>query len=423
MSERIVMLSVGSRGDLQPYVALGKGLIRAGYRVCLATHPPYRSFVERHGLEFAPLEGDPPRIIQDERAKAWLESGRNLFAAMRRMQSLFRDLYHQMFVDIWHACQGADAVIYAPLAMPAYFAAEKLGIPHIAAPLIPLGRSREYPSISFPRTLPRWLNPISHTLSEQIFWQAIRRPFNRAIQEVLGMSPLPLWGPYRRLYGESLPFLYGFSAHVFPRPADWPAHHHITGYWFLDHDPDWQPPADLVDFLEAGPPPVYVGFGSMVGRDPERTAEIVLAALRRSDQRGVLLRGWGGLQATDLPDDVIMVSDVPHDWLFPRMAAVVHHGGAGTTAAGLRAGVPTVVVPFFVDQPFWGERVHALGVGPRPILQKKLTVARLTEAIRQAVNDLAVRDRAAALGRRIRQEDGVKTAVRCVQSLLDELAT
>jgi UDP:flavonoid glycosyltransferase YjiC (YdhE family) len=166
-----------------------------------------------------------------------------------------------------------------------------------------------------------------------------------------------------------------------------------------------------VDFLQSGPPPVYIGFGSMAGRDPERRAEIALEALKRSGQRGVLLTGWGGLQPRDLPDDVYAVDSVPHDWLFPQMAAVVHHGGAGTTAAGLRAGTPTVIVPFFGDQPFWGRRVAELGVGPAPIPQKQLSVERLAAAIRTAAGDPAMRARAQELGRRIRQEDGVARAV------------
>jgi UDP:flavonoid glycosyltransferase YjiC (YdhE family) len=185
----------------------------------------------------------------------------------------------------------------------------------------------------------------------------------------------------------------------------------VTGYWFLDRPDDWRPPAALVDFLADGRPPIYVGFGSMAPADAERLTALALDALARADQRAVLLAGWAGLGRTAASDRVLVVDAVPHDWLFPRVAAVVHHGGAGTTAAGLRAGVPAVVVPFFADQPFWGERVWRLGVGARPIQRKALTTEQLAAAIRHVVADRPTRERAAALGERVRAEDGVWTAV------------
>jgi len=213
--------------------------------------------------------------------------------------------------------------------------------------------------------------------------------------------------------------LYCYSPAVVPRPPDWSEHAHVTGYWFLDHLPDWQPPHDLVDFLESGPPPVYVGFGSMTSRDPEKTSRIVLDALRQSGQRGVIATGWGGLSQSGLPGEVFVTEAVPHDWLFPRMAAVAHHGGAGTTGAGLRAGVPSIIIPVTDDQPFWGRRVNALGAGPAPIPRKRLTAERLAHAISVAVTDDSIRKRAAELGETIRAEDGVGNAVRIFNQMID----
>jgi UDP:flavonoid glycosyltransferase YjiC (YdhE family) len=212
--------------------------------------------------------------------------------------------------------------------------------------------------------------------------------------------------------------LYCYSPAVVPKPPDWGEHAHVTGYWFLDHPPDWQPPADLVDFLESGPPPIYVGLGSISSRDPEKTSRIVLDSLRQAGQRGVIATGWGGLSQSDLPDEVFVTEAVPHDWLFPRMAAVVHHGGAGTTGAGLRASVPSIIVPVSNDQPFWGRRVKALGAGPAPIPRKRLTADRLAHAICVAVTDEAIRKRAAELGETIRAEDGVANAVRIINQTL-----
>ncbi len=210
----------------------------------------------------------------------------------------------------------------------------------------------------------------------------------------------------------------GYSPLVLPPPADWPEWVHVTGYWFLDAPHSWQPPAALLDFLEAGPPPVYIGFGSMTNRQAEEAIGIALKALERAKQRGIIATGWGALSNATLPGSIFKIEDVPHDWLFPRVAAVVHHAGCGTTGAGLRAGVPTVPVPFIADQPFWAERVHRLGVATRPIPRKRLTAENLAAAITTAVTDPSLRACAADLGARIRAEDGVGNAVQVVQQTL-----
>jgi UDP:flavonoid glycosyltransferase YjiC (YdhE family) len=248
-------------------------------------------------------------------------------------------------------------------------------------------------------------------------WQGFRSADKLMRRDVLQLPPAPFWGPSYDIDGRLLPILYGFSPSVIPQPPDWDDRIHITGYWFLDQDDGWTPPQSLIDFLQSGPPPVYVGFGSMSTRDPESATRLVLQALAQSNQRGIILSGWGGLHSADLPPSVLMVDSVPFSWLFPRLAGVVHHGGAGTTAAGLRAGVPSLVIPFFGDQPFWGQRVFELGVGPAPIPLRQLTVDRLSEAIHSMVNDPAIRQRASQLGLKIRAEDGVARAVAVLQQL------
>ena len=204
-----------------------------------------------------------------------------------------------------------------------------------------------------------------------------------------------------------------------PRPPDWPEHVRISGSWFLDGEETWAPSAELAGFLDAGPPPVYVGFGSMSGQAPGQLVDTVVEALRRTGRRGLLATGWGGLRPGDLPASVHVVDEAPHDWLFPRMEAVVHHGGAGTTAAGLRAGRPTVVCPFSMDQPFWGRRVHEAGAGPQPVFQKHLTAPALATAIREATETPSIQRAAEALGRRIRSENGVQRAVDLIEQEAD----
>jgi sterol 3beta-glucosyltransferase len=223
--------------------------------------------------------------------------------------------------------------------------------------------------------------------------------------------------------GSPVPILYPYSPSLLPVPNDFPLHVHVTGYWFLDRSPVWQAEPDLLRFLEAGPAPVYIGFGSMGARGAQKRGEIALEALELSGQRGLLARGWGGLEASDLPRNVFMLDNAPHDWLFPQVAAVVHHGGAGTTAAGLRAGRPAVVCPFMADQPFWGELVYRQGVGPKPVPQLRLTADRLAEAIITAVSDESMISNARELGEKIRVEDGVARAVEIIDKILHQPAS
>jgi sterol 3beta-glucosyltransferase len=245
--------------------------------------------------------------------------------------------------------------------------------------------------------------------------QAFRSADNKARAQVLQVKTASFWGPFISLQKQKVPVLYGYSAQVLPHPEDWDVSQHVTGYWFLEPPTAWEPPKDLVHFLNAGPPPVYIGFGSMSSKKSEATADLVLQALARTGLRGVMYAGWGGLKKEQLPETVFMSDSIPHTWLFPRMAAVVHHGGVGTTAAGLAAGIPSIITPFFADQPFWGKQVYELGVGPKPIPHKRLTVDKLTEALDRVITDIEMRKKAATLGECIRAENGIVKAVNIIE--------
>jgi UDP:flavonoid glycosyltransferase YjiC (YdhE family) len=246
-------------------------------------------------------------------------------------------------------------------------------------------------------------------LFEPFRWRLMGKSNNQFRQDTLGLP--------RQRYRDNLHCLQrmlvvqGFSTHVVTPPDDWPANLHTTGYWYLDEETEWQPPQELVDFLAAGDPPVYVGFGSMTGPDPRATTTIVVEAITHSEQRAVLLSGWTGMGGIDLPPSIYLLDAAPHSWLFPRMRAIVHHGGAGTTAESLRVGVPAVIVPHLADQPFWGARVADLGVGPPPIKFKKLTAGNLAAAIRQVTSNRAMQERAAELGAKLRAEDGTGACI------------
>jgi sterol 3beta-glucosyltransferase len=413
----IALISYGSRGDVQPYLALARALGHIGHRARLVAPPNFASLAEGYAVELRPVGVDLQAHLSG-RIKALRESGkaiRSLRTLRDELLSILDDVAH----DTWRACQGAELVIGVSAA--SYSIAEKLGVPFIEALMQPVSPTRAFPS----PVAPRWLqlggtaNWLTHIACEQAFWQLFRANTNRMRAQVLDLPPYPLAGPLRHLRDDGLLRLCAYSAYVVPRPADWPDNHQVTGYWFLPAPAGWQPSQELRAFLAAGPPPVYVGFGSMLGGDPQRTTALVIEALARSGQRGILAGGWGALDDTARDSErVCFVDSVPHHWLFPQMAAIVHHGGAGTTGAALRSGVPSVVVPFGFDQAFWGQRVAALGVGPQPIPRPKLTAARLADAIAQTAHDAQMHERAARLGAQIQAEHGTAQAIDHIHRVL-----
>ncbi len=413
---QITIIAGGSRGDVQPYVALGKGLKEAGHTVRILSTDDFHELVTDYGLEFFSTGGNAQAVAQ--RLQVLVEQGKTLkiFSEMRHASEKQAIQTAEMGLV---ACQGSDLILGGLSGLFSGQAlSEKLDIPLLLAYLVPLTPTSDFPSPLTPlpqSSLTRWLNKPSHRLALQIMWQSFRSADNKERTEVLHMPSSSFWGPFTSLKRQKQPVLYGYSSHVLPHPRDWDDSQHVTGYWFLEPPQGWEPPADLLHFLQSGPPPVYIGFGSMTGSKPEETADLALEALARTGQRGVFYEGWGGLKKGQLPETVFMTGSIPHTWLFPRMAAVVHHGGAGTTAAGLASGVPSIVVPFFADQPFWGQRVYELGVGPKPIPHKRLTVDNLTKAIERAVTDVEMRKNAASLGAHIRAENGIAQAVAIIE--------
>jgi sterol 3beta-glucosyltransferase len=409
----ILISTFGTQGDIQPFIALGNGLMAAGHTVTVCTSEDYRALVETHGLGYAFMDNALLHL-----SRAVLDGQGNTVALMRQMGPAMQ----RTIEDEWRAAQaiGPDVIVYHPKMLGSYHIAEKLGIPLLMAIPLPCytpTRAFPHPFLATLR-LGGWFNRLSYPivgLSSAMFIGMTNRFRTRA----LGLPPQRrLADLLVRADGSPIPILYPYSPALLPVPADFPQHVHVTGAWFLERPAAWRPDAALERFLDAGPPPVYVGFGSMSGKQAAGRARIVLEALAETEQRGLLARGWGGLEAAELPDTVHVIDTVPHDWLFPRMAAVVHHGGAGTTAAGLRAGKPTVICPFLGDQGFWGMLVHARGVGPQPIPQRRLTVPRLAAAISAAVHDPGMEQRAAELGVQLQMEYGVAKAVALIERVM-----
>ena len=417
---RIAIIAPGSRGDVEPYIALGKGLKKANNTVRLITHRNFESLVSSYGLDFWSIESNVQDFAQSAEMSEGLEKG-NFLKVLSQMKKEAERLAICVAETGLSACKDMDIIVAGIGGLFVGFSlAEKFDIPFVQAYYIPFTPTRGFPSFLFHR-LPQGfsgvLNRLSYHIMRQIIWQSFRSTDKLTRKKVLNLSGPSFWGPYKNNRLNQNPILYGLSPSVIPPPADWGSSTHITGYWYLESPDDWTPSKELIDFIDSGTPPIYIGFGSMSSRNPQEVANLVVKALELSKQRGIMLSGWGGLQKADLPESVFMVDSVPFSWLFPRVGAVVHHGGAGTTAFGLRAGIPSIIVPFFADQPFWGHLVAKLGVGPKPIPRKKLTAKRLSNAIDLAIADQMMRQHAADLGSKIQAEDGIQRAVKIIQQI------
>ncbi|BBD63191.1 putative glycosyl transferase, family 28 (plasmid) [Nostoc sp. HK-01] len=401
---------------MQPYCALAIGLKRAGHEVTVAANENFESFVRQFDLEFAPIAGNSQELLQSKK-------GMRLIAGEKVPMVSDKLLLQQMQSAI-AACQGTEVIIYTPQTNWGYHIAEKLGAPCFMASVLPLTPTGTFGFLRFARTtknpLKKIINYTSYFIAELLYWQKYRQLINSFRTETLKLPPLPFLGSrFRRKTPANvarIPVLYGFSSHVIPKPRDWPAWAYLTGFWFIDRADEYedQAPDELLDFLGFKQAPLCFGFGSMTMPNPEYLTYYIVEALKKTHQGGIILSGWGNVGRIVNPKDsrrVFTINDVPHDWLLPQVKAMVHHGGAGTTAAVLRAGIPSVTVPFFADQPIWGQKLAQLGVSPKPIPYKEVSEKTLAAVIEVVLGDESMRLKAQELGEKIRGEDGVANAV------------
>ena len=412
----VVMLASGTRGDVQPFLALALGLRRAGIDSLIAAAPRYRTLVESRGVSFAPLEGNPSDLMAASGSMAATVSGGALkgIASTARFLRAAQSEYTRMLESGAAACKGARAILAGLPSTWGISIAEAFRIPCVLCMVQPFGRTRAFPSALLPvrASLGDGYNMLSYRIIEQAMWLPWRRITNAWRRQTLGLPSLPGAGPWRRIYDSGFACLYGFSPAVVPAPVDWPPGHVVTGYWFLEEDPGWKPRPVLEQFLSAGSPPLYVGFGSMGLNHDWKVLRVVEAALELSGLRAIVSSvGNSPSLRPDGSPRMIFEEEVPHAWLFPRVAAVMHHGGAGTTAECLRAGIPSLIFPGAADQYFWAERIARLGAGPRPVARGDLTPARLSKLFMRAAADREMRERARLLGEKIRAENGVARAV------------
>ncbi|GAD97150.1 sterol glucosyltransferase [Paecilomyces variotii No. 5] len=415
----IVIQIVGSRGDVQPFIALGQELRRYGHRVRLATHGVFESWIKQTGLEFFSIGGNPKELM------AYMVKNPGLIPQMKNINvkdiQKKRQMIAEMLDGCWMSCIEddpttkvpfvADAIIANPPSFAHIHCAQALGIPVHLMFTMPWTNTREVPhplaNVKSSKTTPTVANYLSYSIVEWLTWQGLSDIVDD-FRARLDLEPVPTNEGPSLLDTLKIPFTYCWSPALMRKPQDWPHHIDVCGFFFREV-PDFQPPPDLVDFIQRGPKPIYIGFGSIVVKDPQKFTATVLQAIRQAGVRAVVSRGWNSLDG-DSSADIFYLDECPHEWLFQHVAAVVHHGGAGTTACGLRYGRPTAIVPFFGDQPFWGRLVATAGAGPAPIPYRSLNSHNLSEAIRLCLRPEITRA-AEAISDKMGQESGVQAAV------------
>ncbi|HXI91318.1 MAG TPA: glycosyltransferase [Blastocatellia bacterium] len=415
------MIAFGTRGDVQPAVALGKELKAKGHSVRILAGANFKDWIERHGLEAFASKIDIQSVMESDLGRDWIEKGGNPLMQMRTIKKLTDQTGWQSMIDAWAACRDAE-VIFSSFTSDIYALsiAEKLRVPIISIPLQPALFPTRSGAATMNAPLPGRKSIINYCFGrlflEPFNWRLSGKMVNRFRREVLSLQPHTR-AEYLAVK-RSLFTVQAFSRHIVPHADDWPSTIRTTGFWFLEEQNGWQPPRGLIEFLDAGEPPICIGFGSMVGHNIEQVTRNVIDGVRESGRRAVLLSGWAGIGNVEPGDRIYRLEAAPHEWLYPRVAAAVHHGGAGSTAASLRAGLPTVIVPHLGDQSFWGQRVYALGAGPKPISRNKLTAPALASAIRAATTSHDMKRRAGDLGTKIRAEDGIGEAVDAIEQYL-----
>ncbi|KAE9380497.1 glycosyltransferase family 1 protein [Stipitochalara longipes BDJ] len=431
----IVVMVIGSRGDIQPFLKLGKNLKEYGHKVRIATHPAFKDFVQKDsGLEFFSVGGDPAELM------AFMVKNPGMIPTMETLKKgevgRRRDQMAEMFEGFWRACINAtddekdvsnlkmmgakapfiaDAIIANPPSFAHIHCAERLGIPLHLMFTFPYTPTQAFPhplaNIKKSNVDPGYANFMSYPLVEMMTWQGLGDLVNNFRVKTLGLEPVStLWAP-GQLYRLKVPYTYLWSPGLVPKPKDWGPEIDIAGFVFLDLASSFEPPEELSRFLDAGEPPVYIGFGSIVVDDPDKFTKMIFEAVKKAGVRALVSKGWGGLGDDNVPENIYMLENTPHDWLFPKVSAVVHHGGAGTTAIGLKCGKPTFIVPFFGDQQFWGSMIGEAGAGAKPVPYKSLTADKLAEGIKQLLTSEAQKA-AEKIARDIEAEgDGAKNAV------------
>lgn len=406
------MFCIGSTGDVRPYILLGRELKQRGHTITLASFQPFEDMVRAEGLAFFALSGDVVSMMN-----SIMKPGVVGISYIREMEKVIRTIAPSLLNDLLRAGENADAMICTFFGSAFYSVAEKYHIPCIQTHYFPMDPNPAAPISSAPMLhLGKVWNRLSYKIGYLLI-SLLEKRYLTSWRKENGMELRRLHTrPDYHINGHTVPVIYAVSHTMLPRPRGWGANIHISGSWFDEKVSTWTPPQELLDFLNQGEKPIYIGFGSMVSGDMNETFQKVLAAVDEAGVRAVISTGWCN-DALSLrgSKNVYMAEFVPHDWLFPHVAAAVHHGGVGTTASSLRYGLPTLVIPFGGDQPFWGSRVFAMGCGPRPLSRSRLTVNSLAQRLKQLTTTESYHIAAEEISLYMRAEDGIRRAADLVE--------
>ncbi|WAR58343.1 hypothetical protein PtB15_5B577 [Puccinia triticina] len=431
---RIVCLTIGSRGDVQPYISLAKRLMQDGHTVTIASHPEYRTWVESFGILYKDVGGDPGALMASDipaisHLRLNFSVEHNFFSTGFFKEGLgyFKTWLNNLFMESWMATKESEAelLIESPSTFSGIHIAEALRIPYFRAFTMTWTSTTTYPqAFASSIDLGPSYNLLSYSLFDSLIWRAMSGQVNRWRKETLGIPPTSL----EQMQTYKVPFMYNFSSAVVPKPLDWRDHIEVTGYWFLDQSHgNFQPPDPLLKFIASAKedkvPLIYIGFGSVTVPDSTAVTRSIYAAVVQAGVRAIVAKGWSDRAEAkstkeDIPSppEVYVLQSVPHDWLFPQVDAVCHHGGAGTTGISLRFGIPTIIHPFFGDQTFWADRVARLGAG---LKIDSLSVNTLCEAFNKVTSDRIIKEKAEQVKEQIQAEDGPSRAVQFIYQHLD----
>ena len=414
---RITILTIGSRGDVEPCVALGLGLQEAGCDVKIASHSTFKDLIEGRGFAFAPLSVDPRAVVE-----SLARSGGSATGIMKGFRQVVEPALYEAANEAAEAAEDADGLLISSAAFLGYDVADARNLPAAGLAMSPLiAPTSHFPNALMPaniglqsgslRTIGALYNRTTHLAAGQLLWQPFRKTINRIRSEVFSLKPHPFLGPLFDPGSDDRLQLYAWSKELLPEPPDWGGHRRVTGYWFLNGEESWKPPEELVRFLEDGPPPVCMGFGSSYIENAAQIADVFAETLDSMGQRGILLGGWGDLRGKNPHHNVMEIEEAPYDWLLPQTRGFIHHGSTGATHAALRAKIPAVAVPSYGDQLLWGHLLSKAGAAPSPIHRRRLSAERLARAVSRIIIDPGLRESAKDLGEKVARENGVKSAV------------
>ncbi|MEZ5008443.1 MAG: glycosyltransferase [Chitinophagales bacterium] len=416
--QKVTILTIGTSGDVHPFVALGIGLKKAGFEVKIATHEEFKTLVEDYGLTFSPVVGNVGASMKTEQVKKSIDEGGKRKEFFNSLIDEAAPLFEQALLEFKTACEGAELVVSSALTLHvASYLTDHFDVPLIFCSVNPAGPTSEFhhiladPAIG-PKVMHSAYNKTTHKILTEIIWRYIKAELEPAWNKLMPEVKFPKLDPLQKAFERKLPLiLMAYSPAILPKPKDWSVLQHVTGFWWLPSIEKYAPEQALVDFVENGEKPIYAGFGSMANENDQMLSTIVIPAIKALHQRAVILDDGSDLSEFKNDPDLFFIKRADFNWLFPKMKAIVHHGGVGTTGLSIQAGIPTLIVSFIPDQRFWGWQLAQIGAMPKPIPKKSINYQTFHDSLQELINNQTYHNITHELAVKMKEEHGVDTAV------------